>query len=168
MYRRVYHKEQLAYKVLYSSQMNKAILNKDPVFIPVSINPNRGFTIIETLVAITILMIAIAGPLVAANKSLTAALYAKDQTTALYIAQQEIETIRNIKDNNIAALDNWLNGIGSGDCPIVNNDPAHFSCSVVINNISSSEVVVNIEVQWLEKAVSNKVTVTTNMTSFAF
>jgi prepilin-type N-terminal cleavage/methylation domain-containing protein len=60
----------------------------------------KGFTLVETLVAIAVLMIAIAGPLVIANKALTAALYSKDQSVASYLAQEEIEIIKNARDNN--------------------------------------------------------------------
>ncbi len=59
----------------------------------------KGFTIIETLVAVTLLMIAIAGPLLIASKGLTSALYAKDQMTASYLAQEAMETIKNQKSN---------------------------------------------------------------------
>ncbi len=58
-----------------------------------------GFTIVETLVAITVLMIAIAGPLVIASKGLTAALYAKDQMTASLLAQESMEVIKNVRSN---------------------------------------------------------------------
>jgi hypothetical protein len=51
-----------------------------------------GFTIVETLVAVAILMIAIAGPLTIVNKSLRAAMEAQDQVTAAYLAQDVIET----------------------------------------------------------------------------
>jgi prepilin-type N-terminal cleavage/methylation domain-containing protein len=65
------------------------------------INKNQGFTIIETLVAVAILMISIAGPLTIAQKALSASLYAKDQVIASYLAQQEMEYIKNLKDNYI-------------------------------------------------------------------
>ena len=61
----------------------------------------RGFTLIETLVAVAILMIAIAGPLVAANKGLVAAYHAKNQSIASFLAQEEMEIIRNAKDTLI-------------------------------------------------------------------
>ncbi len=72
-----------------------------------------GFTIVETLVAVAILMIAVAGPLVVATKGLTAALASKDQMIASYLAQDTMETIKNIRDNNLAGTPpaDWLNGV---------------------------------------------------------
>lgn len=61
----------------------------------------KGFTIVETLVAITILMIAIAGPLTIANQAFHAALDAKNQMIATNLAQEAIEEVRNYKDNHI-------------------------------------------------------------------
>lgn len=63
---------------------------------------NKAFTIVETLVAITILMIAITGPLTIANKALTAAIDAKNQMTAINLAQETMEAFKNLKDNNMA------------------------------------------------------------------
>jgi Tfp pilus assembly protein PilV len=65
-----------------------------------------GFTLVETLIAITVLMIAISGPLVVANDGLTAALYARDQMTATFLAQESMETIKNFRDTNLAAGNN--------------------------------------------------------------
>jgi type II secretory pathway pseudopilin PulG len=79
--------------------------------IKVRINKNKGFTIVETLVAVAILMISIAGPLVVANQSLKAAQYAKNQSIATFLAQETIEYIKNIKNNNSTngvGLANWL------------------------------------------------------------
>jgi len=72
---------------------------------------NRGFTIVETLVAITVLMISVAGPLVVASKGLSAALYARDQVIASYLAQESMEVIKNTRDNNLAEGRVWLTGI---------------------------------------------------------
>lgn len=60
----------------------------------------NGFTLIETLVAISILMIAIAGPLTVANKAYTSAQDARNQTIAYNLAQEGLEYINNIKSNN--------------------------------------------------------------------
>ncbi len=68
----------------------------------------RAFTLIETLVAITILLIALAGPLTIASKGLSTAYYARDQITAFYLAQEGIEYIRNFRDEE--AIDRLANG----------------------------------------------------------
>lgn len=81
----------------------------------------RGFTIVETLVAIAVLMIAVAGPLVVATKGLTSALVSKDQMVASYLAQDTMETIKNVRDNNLPGViatypsdvaGHWLSGLG--------------------------------------------------------
>jgi len=68
-------------------------------------NQNKAFTIVETLVAISVLMIAIAGPLTVANKAYTAALDARNQSAASFLAQEGLEYINNVKDNNL-----WTGG----------------------------------------------------------
>ncbi len=60
----------------------------------------KGFTLIETLVAISILMLAVTGPLVISQKGLSAAAYAKDQMIAYYLAQDAMEYVRNVRDTN--------------------------------------------------------------------
>ena len=62
----------------------------------------KGFTIVETLVAVTILMISIAGPLTVANKGLLAAINAKDQMIASYLAQDAMEYVKNTKFFKVA------------------------------------------------------------------
>ena len=64
----------------------------------------QGFTLIETMVAITILVVAVSAPLTLAAQSLFAAFYAKDQTTAFYLAQEAVEVVRNKRDSNMLAF----------------------------------------------------------------
>jgi prepilin-type N-terminal cleavage/methylation domain-containing protein len=59
----------------------------------------RGFTLVETLVAITILLVVIVGPMTIAQKGMQSAYYAGDQTTAIYLAQEAIEYIQQLRDN---------------------------------------------------------------------
>ncbi len=88
-----------------------------------------GFTIIETLVAVAVLMIAVSGPLVVASKGLTAALYARDQVIASYLAQETMEAIKNTRDNNIYISDvsAWLDRIVSGDTCASKGSPCYVS-----------------------------------------
>lgn len=75
------------------------------------VHTQHGFTLVETLIAVAILMIAIAGPLTIAHKGLLSAVYANDQITASYLAQDAIEYLKNIKDNNMIQGVEWLRGL---------------------------------------------------------
>lgn len=59
-----------------------------------------GFTLIETFVAITILMIAILGPMSIIAKFYADSTFAKNQIAASFLAQDGLETVANIIDNN--------------------------------------------------------------------
>ena len=61
----------------------------------------RGFTLVETFVAVTILTVAIVAPMALTAKILAAAYYARDQIIAFHLAQEAIEAIRHRRDNNI-------------------------------------------------------------------
>ncbi len=71
---------------------------------------NRGFTLIETLVAITVLVTAVAGVLKIAGDSLRLTAVAREQLVAFYLAQEPIEFIRNVRDSNRLQTppDPWL------------------------------------------------------------
>src|SRR5512146_2123672 len=74
-----------------------------------------GFTLIETMVAVLLLAIAIAGPLTIASKGLSSALIAKDQIGAYYLAQDAVEYVRFARDANRLGGGDWLLGTG-GSC----------------------------------------------------
>ncbi len=73
----------------------------------------RGFTLIETLVAVLLLATAITGPLTIAAKGLSAALIARDQMVAFYLAQEAVEYVRFVRDSNKLAATPWLTGLDS-------------------------------------------------------
>ena len=62
---------------------------------------SAGFTLVETLIAVAILMVAIAGPLTIANQALISALGSRNAMIATYLAQDGMESIKNIKDNTL-------------------------------------------------------------------
>src|SRR5579872_5742052 len=97
------------------------------------LNHQKGFTIIETLVAIAVLMIAIVGPLTIAEQALTQATFSKDQMIASYLAEDAMESIRNIRDNNLLTGNgtSWLSGLSgctaSSLCGIETAPDVHFT-----------------------------------------
>jgi type II secretory pathway pseudopilin PulG len=72
-----------------------------------------GFTIMETLVAISLLLLAITGPMVFAQNGLRAAFQSRDQVTAFNLAQDAIEFVKNRRDHNILnySSEDWLNDV---------------------------------------------------------
>lgn len=68
----------------------------------------RGFTIVETMVAIAILLLSITAPLTIAEKGLASAEAARHEITAFYLAQEGLEYVRNLRDTNA------LSGLGGG------------------------------------------------------
>jgi type II secretory pathway pseudopilin PulG len=79
---------------------------------------NKGFTLLEALVATSILMVAISAPITIAQKGLSSAIFTKNQMIASYLAQDVIEYIKNQRDevviNNTAGDwgDIWKGGDG--------------------------------------------------------
>jgi prepilin-type N-terminal cleavage/methylation domain-containing protein len=49
---------------------------------------NRGFTLVETLVAVTVLLLVIVGPMTVAQKGIQNAYFANEQVTAVFLAQE--------------------------------------------------------------------------------
>ncbi len=83
----------------------------------------KGYSLVEVMVAISILMLAIAGPLTIAAKGLQSAQYAKDQIAAFLLAQEGIEafvSVRNqaiiegIRAGNMDNVWNWTNHTSGG------------------------------------------------------
>jgi len=79
-------------------------------------NLRRGFTVLETIIAITVISLAIAGATSAVTTGLIGASIAKDQVQAFYLAQEAVEILRNKRDTNIltnfnGTATNWLAGI---------------------------------------------------------
>lgn len=113
---------------------------------------HKGFTLVETLVAVAILVVAVTGALGAAATGISSGTFSKDQTIAFYLAQEGVEQIRNMRDDNGLAGNAWLAGIanlgdpcafgtvctvdafhndltpcpdGAGSCPLLQEDPVN-------------------------------------------
>ncbi len=74
----------------------------------------KGFTLVEALVAISILMVAVAAPLTIAQKGLLSSIYAKNQMIAAFLAQDAIEYVKNVRDTT---------GVVAEASGIANTDP---------------------------------------------
>lgn len=97
--------------------------------------PTRGFTLLETLVAITVLLMALTGPFAIAQQSLKSSYYARDQVTAFYLAQEGIEYVRAMRDGNYLTSAPWLTSLAACVTPAV--------CTVDFANFTSPAVCPN-------------------------
>ena len=86
-----------------------------------NLRQHKGFTLVESMVAISILSLAVTGPLLIAQKGIGSAIYARDQITAFYLAQEAIEYNRNVRDSNRIAGNGWLNQFNN--CKEVGGSP---------------------------------------------
>lgn len=85
-----------------------------------------GFTLVETLVAISILSVSILAGFTAVQKSLQASITAKNQITAFYLIQDVMEYVKNVRDENAlnfidGGANKWLTGISE-----LVGDPCYF------------------------------------------
>lgn len=78
----------------------------------------RGFTLIETLIAISIMTMSIIAPMALAEQSLQAAHYERDEIAAQNLTQEGIDAVRELRDNNIITL-----AEGAGTPDIFSNIP---------------------------------------------
>ncbi len=67
-----------------------------------------GFTLVESMVAISILLIAVVGPMSTIGGSLSQIRIARDQIIAVSLAQEGIEVMRQKRDSN--SLQRWKEG----------------------------------------------------------
>lgn len=61
----------------------------------------NGYSLVETLIAVAILMLAIVGPMTIAAKSIQSAQYSLQQNTAFFLAQEGISMINTIRNDSL-------------------------------------------------------------------
>lgn len=81
-----------------------------------NVNRKGGFTLVETLVAISILLVAVAAPVSLIGDSVHRIYYAKDEAVAVNLAQEGIEIVRQVRDTNMLnnAAGGWLTNLSNG------------------------------------------------------
>ena len=67
-------------------------------------NGQKGFTLVETFVAITVLVIAVLGPMSLLSRALQDSRYIKDEIIASYLAQEGVELVMDERNNNPNSL----------------------------------------------------------------
>ena len=94
-----------------------------------SISKN-GYSLVEALVAISILLLAVVGPMTIAVKGLQSSQFAREQTTAVFLAQEGLELVhywrgrwglaryRDLVNLNPSSVDswNWINWVNVRNC----------------------------------------------------
>ena len=94
----------------------------------------KGFTLVETLVAITILVISIVGPLYAVHRAIVASYTARDSLAATALAQEGAEFVRSTRDSNyLSNQSDWLYGLST--CMVTGaQGPSDYGCGPDISS----------------------------------
>jgi Tfp pilus assembly protein PilV len=105
----------------------------------------KGYSLVEVLVAISILMLSIVGPITIAAKSMQSAQYARQQNTAFFLAQEGI-TMANALRNDAAVTSyinaavnpwDWTTDSALNPCFAVSGCNIDYRDSTLLNNIVS-------------------------------
>ncbi len=106
----------------------------------IQIQHKKGFTIIETIVALTIVSLAVAGVFSAVRTGLVGSIISKDETRAFFLAQEAIEILRQKRDSNkLLSINtgtpvNWLTGISANSA----SDPCRAGGTCRVDAINQS------------------------------
>ncbi len=94
-----------------------------------SINFQKGFTLTEVIMAISVLMIGVVGVYIVFGSAVSSLPYISSRITAAYLAQEGVEIIRNIRDSNWIENENkssvtvaWDDGLNEGEWQADYND----------------------------------------------
>src|SRR3989338_3625672 len=119
--------------------MNKFFNKNNKGLVPPKLRKSEGgFTLIETLFAILIFSSSLAALLVVSGGGINSTVFAKNQLVASFLAQEGIEMVRNIRDNNFldggewSDFDNDMTNCVNGECAIdpINSVLTPIACSV--------------------------------------
>lgn len=134
----------------------KYLLNRvcqaKPCLHRVALPAKAGFSLLETTIAIAIMVSAILGPMGISSQSIRSASLARNTITASNLAQEGLELVKVYRHNNIIAGNSWTNGLqtcsSANGCRIdaldldvkacsANCDPLKFDDALKLYNYSS-------------------------------
>ena len=104
---------------------------------------NRGFTMIEMLIAVFIFTLSLAALMTISARGLRAANQAQKQVTADYLALESIEGIRNMRDSALLTGDGvntWEDLFDNNDCWSDQDQGLVSGCAIVYGPAPSSEM----------------------------
>lgn len=73
--------------------------------------PEGGFSLVESLVAISVLLVVVVAPISIVGQELIAARVSRENLIATYLAQEGVEVIRAVRDTNRLRDGGWLSGL---------------------------------------------------------
>jgi prepilin-type N-terminal cleavage/methylation domain-containing protein len=98
----------------------------------ISYGTQKGFTIVESLVAIAILVAAVTGTMTAVQTGISSYIITKEQITAFYLAQEGFEQLKNMRDQNSLEGRSWLFDIAEDA-----DDPCFFGFKCMVSPVES-------------------------------
>lgn len=132
----------------------------------------RGFTLLETLVAVAIFTIAILALLAVLSNGIASTNYAKRKITATYLAQEGVEYVRNQRDGFIitnsddpqVGWDDFVTWVTPFVYPITDTAVfPGFNRTVLAEFPSSDEVKISVTVSWTQGFGNQSVTFSENL-----
>jgi len=133
----------------------------------------RGFTLLEVLIAVSVLVIGTVAAFSTITSTIRSTTFAKDKLIASFLAQEGIEIVKNIRNTNWIQGNAWNQGLSPGSWQADYNDPAlsnyngaflnsgsngysydpggtptKFQRKITITQISPDELKVKVEVFW--------------------
>lgn len=80
-----------------------------------SLKASNGFSLIESLVAITVLTVGVSSAIATLSQSVGLTPKIRNKVIAAHLAQEGIELVRNIRDNNWMLGNAWNAGLNEGN-----------------------------------------------------
>ena len=144
----------------------------------------KGFTLIECLVAISILMIGVLSAFALVTRSLSTAPLIADNFSASLYSQQGIEAVIKLRNDNWRQYKNWDSGLLGRFCIIIDGNgfvstssppvasgcqigTTKFSRLVTIERRGGDQLKVTCEVSWQTKGKEYKVSTTSYLYNWA-